>query len=441
MTTTHLDEARRAATEELERLLGTDATLERAILIDDIFGKLRAVLWGPKAQAEVQSQECTTRLTAVAGHYWSGDVWHAGSASRSDHVVYEQLWKDARPISKQLRLADRLRNRTAWFIPTTTQPWNNPGTKGRPPIIVFYSFKGGVGRTTTLMSFALQRARAGERIAVIDFDLDAPGLGTTLAADARGTTAEWGVVDYLLEQPLGTVELRDYYHACRRSEVTGSGEILVIPAGSLRPNREYLGKLARIDLEPSPAQPAPLSALLMQVKSELDPDWICIDARAGLSEPAGVLLSGVAHLHVLLGTSSDQSWRGIELVLGRIGAARIQSDKAQLDCLLIHAMVPEDTTASKLAKESFNARADESFRSLYYAEDPADPDEERFWYLRDSESSDAPHVPLPVTYQPKLAHYAAIDDVADHLATAPELVAIGERITMRFTEENFDEET
>jgi MinD-like ATPase involved in chromosome partitioning or flagellar assembly len=109
-------------------------------------------------------------------------------------------------------------------------PWHAVGENAGPPIVVFYSFKGGVGRTTSLASFAIQRARLGERVAVIDLDLDAPGVGTLLAADEKGTAAQWGVVDYLLERPVSEVDIRDYYHACRRQGVTGEGEILVIPA-------------------------------------------------------------------------------------------------------------------------------------------------------------------------------------------------------------------
>ena len=45
-----------------------------------------------------------------------------------------------------------------------------------PPIVVFYSFKGGVGRSTAVAAFAINRSRAGERVVVIDADLDAPGV-------------------------------------------------------------------------------------------------------------------------------------------------------------------------------------------------------------------------------------------------------------------------
>jgi hypothetical protein len=134
----------------------------------------------------------------------------------------------------------------------------------------------------------------------------------------------------------------------------------------------------------------------------------------------------------LFGTSSEQSWQGVRVILERIGASRVREDNPQLECLLVHAMVPEDTKVGALAKAAFSARALEEFRTHYYAVDPADPDDDRLWYVRDSEGSDAPHVPAAIRYQSRLAHYERIDDVADPLADSAEYKAMAERIQQRF---------
>jgi hypothetical protein len=285
-----------------------------------------------------------------------------------------------------------------------------------------------------LASFAIQRARAGDRVAVLDLDLDAPGIGTLLAADENGATATWGVADYLLERPLGEVDFRDYYHACRRAAVTGSGEILVIPAGDISPNREYLGKLARLDFEPRGQNESrhPLELLIEQTRNDLTPNWILIDARAGLSEPAGFLLSGLAHLHILLGTSSEQSWQGLRPIIERIGASRVLEEQPQLDCVLVQTMVPQDVDTANLAKQEFAGRALIEFREFYYAQDPEDVDDDRLWYIRDSEASDAPHVPIAIPYQSKFSHFKRIDDIADDLADGKPYQELSERIAQGF---------
>jgi hypothetical protein len=296
---------------------------------------------------------------------------------------------------------------------------------------VFYSFKGGLGRSTILASFAIQRARAGERVCVLDLDLDSPGVGRLLAADAEGLTARWGVVDFLLEHRMAGVPLADYYHRCDR--VAGAGEVVVFPAGSL--DEAYADKLAKVDLEERPdAHEGGLRALLHRIRDELNPGWMLLDARTGISESAGQLLSGIAHLHVLLGTTQDQSWQGLNRVLDRLGKVRVVADRPQAEVILVQAMVPVGE-AGNLARDAFHARAEQEFTDRYYAEASRDQDEDKFWDTLDLDSLDAPHVPVPVDYDPKLASFGDIAEVADALCSGSYSM-IAERIAGRFTTEN-----
>jgi hypothetical protein len=146
-----------------------------------------------------------------------------------------------------------------------------------------------------------------------------------------------------------------------------------------------------------------------------------------------LLLSGLAHLHVLFGTSSEQSWLGLRLVLERIGASRVREDKPQLECLIVHAMVPQAVSLARAARDQFADRSLTEFRDHYYALDPDDPDEDRLWYVRDAEGSDAPHVPIALSYDPRLAHFASVDEIADPLADSTEYRALADRIAERFS--------
>jgi len=355
-----------------------------------------------------------------------------------DRKLYERSWKEARPLGGGLlRLLDRHRSRGAWFQSRVEPIWKVPRSgysTEKPPIVVFYSFKGGVGRSTALASFAIQRARAGERVVAVDADLDAPGIGTLLSMpDLPEGTARWGVVDYLLERPQGEVELRDYYHGYGQPEVTRDGEILTFPSG--RVDGGYLGKLARVDLEPRPREDAthPLQRLLEDVRARLQPHWILVDARAGLADPAGMLLGGLAHLHVLFGTFSDQSWAGLRLVIERLGGERVRRERPQADCLVVQAMVPENVRVAEESRRAFADRARDEFVDAYYAEDPSTGEaRDDFWYVGDADGSDAPHVPVPLSYSSKLADFGSIDDVAEHLAESPEYRRLASRIADRF---------
>src|SRR5262249_2027279 len=69
-------------------------------------------------------------------------------------------------------------------------------------ITTFYSYKGGTGRTMALANYACylarQKALAGQRILLIDWDLEAPGLHRYFASRAEFTVDAGppGVIDY-----------------------------------------------------------------------------------------------------------------------------------------------------------------------------------------------------------------------------------------------------
>lgn len=424
----HFDEAKQIAETEVREWLGSTPQVTKALLVGDLFGKLRLALW---ADAVPDAGEVERELRARCGAWWSGEVLHVDQADEVTRGLYTRIWDQARPDPDEPRLAvlDRHRSRTAWFTDVDRSLWAAP-VPG-PPIIVFYSFKGGLGRSTILASFAIQRAQAGERVCVLDFDLESPGVGCLLAADAEGLTAHWGIVDFLLEQSVGDVPLADYYHRCDR--VAGAGEVVVFPAGSL--NEAYVDKLARVDMEEAPSTPeGSLGRLLNRVREELRPQWILLDARTGISESAGHLLSGVAHLHVLLGTTQDQSWQGLSRVLDRLGKERVLANRPQAEVMLVQAMVPPGE-AGKFARGAFLARAEREFSDRYYAEAASgDMDEGSFWDTRDMDSLDAPHVPVAVDYDAAIASFGDIAEVVEALCAGPYSM-IAERITGRFATE------
>ncbi|WP_297905470.1 P-loop NTPase [Metallibacterium sp.] len=427
----HFDEAKQAAMADVVTWVGTTSQDIRAMLIVDLFGKLRLALW---SNAAADTTSLVQNLVANCGAWWTGEVLRVKELDSVTAKAYDSAWDSARPDENEprFRAHDRHRSRAAWFAGPIEPPWEASGNE--PSVIVFYSFKGGLGRSTLLASFAIQRARAGERVCIVDFDLDSPGVGRLLSADTQGLTARWGVVDFLLEHSLTDAPLADYFHRCDR--VAGAGEIVVFPAGNM--DEEYADKLARIDLEEAPAaHDSGLWKLLARMREELKPRWVLLDARTGISEPAGQLLSGIAHLHVLLGTTQDQSWQGLNLVLDRLGKERVLAERPQAEVLLVQAMVPSGEPG-KAAKEAFAAHAEEEFDERFYAAEEGEAGgdiDDRFWTLGDKDSQDAPHAPMPVDYDSKLASFGDIAEVANALCSGPYLPIV-ERIVSRFLMEH-----
>jgi len=411
----HLDEARASAIASMQSILASHPDIQRAAILDDLFGRISVAVWArASADTDTLRGAIDARMNEECAQYWTKDVWFAEGASPEDKALYDLLWNDGVPIDKEdrLRLNDRHRNRIAWFrsVKNMSPLWSTG-----PLLVVFHSVKGGMGRTTALAAYAIARARRGERVAVVDFDLDAPGIGRLLDADGAGTTARWGVIDFLLEAR-HDLPLEDYMHTCARSSVTGEGLIEVFPAGRL--DNSFLTKLSRVDLEASrDLRTHPLFRLLQRIRDERRPSVILLDCRAGLSPAAGLLLSGVAHLHVLFGNTNAQSLDGLERVVRHLGYAQSSRMLPQAECLVVHAMIPDSAKSGEEARSSFAARIEDIFRDGYYAEES--DEENRVWSLEDLASRAAPHVPVPLPYRGEYAFFDSIDQIADPLMRDP----------------------
>jgi MinD-like ATPase involved in chromosome partitioning or flagellar assembly len=429
----HLDEARRGAVDAMKAVLKNEPAIAAAAIVDDLYGRISVTLWLHDRDAADRIREAVMgQIAEACGQFFSGTVSVSTAASPrgDDDLLRRAAWDEGVPVdgADRLRLNDRYRNHTSWFVGADPaageQCWS---LEDGPPVVVFHGFKGGAGRTTLLVSYALACARRGRRVVVVDVDLDAPGIGVLLGADADGTTARWGTVDFLLESAQD-LPLDDYFHVCAREKVTRAGRVEVFPAGIV--DDDYLSKLGRVDLDVrTHVRNHALGKLLQRIREERTPDLILLDGRAGLSPAAGLLLSGIAHLHVLVATSNVQSLRGLERIVHHLGFKQARRNLPQRECIIVQAHVPDSADAAKAARSFFASRLETFFLDGYYSKDPDEDD--RTWSLRDLESEVAPHVPVPISYRQLFAHFSAIDDVADQLLSDSDHVALHQRIDER----------
>ena len=369
----------------LERLVATVEShvamtaLEEVVVVRDLHGRVRLVLHGSETPEHRSSLD--QALKSALG------AWHGGSPlSTSDpdakslaHVVrqkaepwpphwpadYDDDLGGRRPIVPgKWNHIQRVLAKESWLDTSPgAPPW--PLHPKTPTVVTFYSFKGGVGRSTALGILAWRLAAPspdgspGKRVVAIDLDLEAPGLQGLFGVAAD--SVERGVLDWLLEsaiapgaqQVTGLSSFAKTVTVARRS-------VTVIPAGRTT-GASYLEKLARLDYHAtasagaSPVK-AGLERLLEQVKSELNPDYILLDARAGFHDLGGLSLTSLAHINVVVARHAAATEPGLRLTLEMLGHRRAVRDQ-----LLV---VAQAFAAPAVPSEDPDPRDRRAFREL-----------------------------------------------------------------------------
>ena len=192
-------------------------------------------------------------------------------------------------------------------------------------VITFYSYKGGVGRTLALANIAQRLANDfGKTVAVMDFDLEAPGLHYKFQTKYSELKIEEGLVDYIYEYAInGKVEqfiepfstkILQYNHSAK--------PIYIIPAGNTN-SSEYWRKLAAIDwhnlfYKPNSQGVNFILNLKKQIETELKPDFLLIDSRTGITEISGITISLLADDCVVVSVNNNENIAGSKQVIDSI---------------------------------------------------------------------------------------------------------------------------
>lgn len=286
-------------------------------------------------------------------------------------------------------VVDRLATETDWanIAPVA------PGV----PRVVFFSIKGGVGRSTAMAATAWSLAQAGLRVMVLDLDLESPGLSSSLLPDERRPT--FGITDWLVEDLVdnATVVFEDMVAT---SGLSHDGEIYVVPAHGRDPG-EYVAKLGRVWMSKvgTNGSREPWSRRLNRLLDELEKRWqpnvILIDSRAGIDEVASACITDLGAKSVLLfAIDGEQTWSGYSILFRhwrRTGVVRDIRERLQL----VGAMIPEVDGAEYFDK--LRERAWDAFTEELYDEVPAgEPIGERFSFDKPDEA--APHLPWPIRW-------------------------------------------
>jgi len=184
-------------------------------------------------------------------------------------------------------------------------------------IIAGYSFKGGMGRSTTLAYLAYFYYLLGKKIVVFDFDFEAPGI-SSLFFEKGIREKKAGILDYLIDINLeDNLKLENYF---LQNEVSNnSGNLYLFPSGIDFYIENYINKISKIDFN-SNQYINHFQRLLDDVNIKLKPDLIFIDLRAGINESNGYILKNLSNKNLLFFNSEEQNEDGLKVILNSLSS-------------------------------------------------------------------------------------------------------------------------
>ena len=282
------------------------------------------------------------------------------------------------------------------------------------PRIVFFSIKGGVGRSTALAASAWALAQAGQRVLVLDLDLESPGLSSALLPEERRPT--YGIADWLVEDLVGN-DGTVFEDMMATSTLSHDGEIYVVPAHGRNPG-EYVAKLGRVWMPKTrsdgrrEAWSQRLSRLIDALEARWQPDVILLDSRAGIDEVASSCVTDLgAYLVLLFAIDGEQTWSGYRILFRHwrtSGVAEAIRERLQV----VGAMIPE-TDAAQYFSDMREHSSDLFSEELYDDVPPPpqgsigpDPSNQKNWKVKkftegwsfDASDEGAPHYPWAVRW-------------------------------------------
>lgn len=186
--------------------------------------------------------------------------------------------------------------------------------KSKAPVVTFYSYKGGMGRTTTMIAYAMSLAVNDndfkkKRVVIIDCDLEAPGyLNFFDLSEHNGLQSgkKNGLVEFLSDAQLTSrpedLDINDYIINVgddnkNHFAYNNLNNIWLIPAGNLNEGysdlsggsdrNDYLEGLAKINLSSVNSLVKYFNILLDRINETIEPDIILLDSRTGFNDIFG----------------------------------------------------------------------------------------------------------------------------------------------------------
>jgi cellulose biosynthesis protein BcsQ len=192
-------------------------------------------------------------------------------------------------------------------------------------IVTFYSYKGGTGRTMAVANIACLLAKAGRRVLVVDFDLEAPGIWRYFDEFQRGLDRRPGLMDLLLGETApgqGTTgaERPDWHQYTIRVRI-GAASVTVMTSGLQ--DEGYPGRVLGFDWNDFFANQGG-GEFFQRLRAEWNSayDFVLIDSRTGITDIGGICTILLPDMIVPVFIANWQNLEGIVDTLRRAQRGR-----------------------------------------------------------------------------------------------------------------------
>ncbi len=185
-------------------------------------------------------------------------------------------------------------------------------------VVTFYSYKGGVGRTSLLANVAVVLGRWGYRVLCVDWDLDAPGLAFYFRPYIRDIDRGLlDLVDVLARD--GSADSGEFVTRVDIPDLFGSVDFL--PAGA--EDGDYVRRVQQLDWDVLYDE-HDFGRKLERTRAQWVEkyDVVLVDSRTGITDIGGICTGQLPDTIVGVFTANEQSLRGMLDVVERAGRAR-----------------------------------------------------------------------------------------------------------------------
>lgn len=246
---------------------------------------------------------------------------------------------------------------------------NSAHNQKKCPIVTFYSYKGGMGRSTTLAAFAMHLAlNENKKVFILDADFEAPGFTNFFLKNSREENQKQGFVEYFLDKQnyFSNKDNLEGYTWEVDSQFSGSGTIRIMPAGNLDFNQEtndflkhnlnhYIEGLSRIDFTNEVYIVEQFNSIIQDINDSFQPDIILIDSRTGFSDIMGITAFKLSKIIVGFFRNDAQSLPGLSFFLQNM------IEDINKEPFLINSILP---SAPSTKRNLFNTFKEDTYRII-----------------------------------------------------------------------------